>query len=101
MDDAMHDAMGDAMDDDPALRALGADLAREDPRLAALLTGAPRASHRQPAWLLLIVPVLAAAVLLPLQTVLGVTVILIVAASPLAVLWLCSAADEVRPPRHP
>jgi hypothetical protein len=69
---------------DPVLRSLGEDLAREDPRLAALLTGRrPRRIRR--ARLLLALPLLAALFLLPVTTAVGVIAIVLVLASPLAV----------------
>ena len=38
------------MDDDPVLRALGADLERDDPALAALLSGPVHAAPRGTPW---------------------------------------------------
>jgi hypothetical protein len=54
-----------AVDDDPVLRALGEDLAREDPDLAARLTAGPGSGVAPPGrgllWLLLIGAVVAVA----------------------------------------
>jgi hypothetical protein len=89
------------MDNDPVLRSLGEDLARDDPRLAALLSdaGAPhrRWSARTLLVLLLVTPVLGTvALLLPPTVTLGVTAMLLAIASPLAVCWLC-AGDRPAP----
>jgi hypothetical protein len=87
------------MDEDKALRLLEADLERDDPRLAALLSGstAPRRSHR--AWLLLLVPALCTLALLPLTAAIGVVSLLLVVASPFAVCWACTPRNGgERPP---
>ena len=55
------------MDDDPVLRSLGADLERDDPALAALLSGRPAHRHSH-AWSLLLVALLIPALLLPVRT---------------------------------
>jgi hypothetical protein len=110
--DSAHD--NSAMDDDPVLRSLGADLERDDPELAALLSGTVGALP-QPAsprdhtglWFLLVplllFPVLTAALLLPARVTLGVTAMLLILGSPLAVCWMCAAIDRADPgaPRHP
>ena len=80
--------------------ALGDDLAREDPRLAALLSGAPPVRSSPAAgWLRVIVPVLAVvlltvALMVPARVTLGVSAMLLILASPLAVLWLCTVVDR-------
>ena len=134
------------MDDDLVLRTLGEDLARDDPELAALLTGTAPAwapltgppetplheapsddvlSPDEPApetpaaatlahpvrrhstlWLLLAVlvvavPVLTAALLLPARVTLGVSAMLLILGSPLAVCWLCAATDRTDPEATP
>jgi hypothetical protein len=90
------------MDDDPVLRSLGEDLARDDPRLAALLNGADVAHrHRGARFLILLLlsPVLVTvALLVPPTVALGVVAMLLAVASPLAVCWLC-ATDDRRAPR--
>jgi hypothetical protein len=77
------------MDDDPVLRSLGADLERDDPALAALLTGQGPRRHRA-AWLLLAVPLLVPALLLPAHVVLGFLALLLIVSSPLLAVWLCA-----------
>ncbi|MBB3086939.1 DUF3040 domain-containing protein [Geodermatophilus sabuli] len=83
------------MDDDPVLRALGEDLTREDPRLAALLTAGAQPScarHRGPpgaGFLLLLVAAVVVSVAAPLVVglqAIGVIGILLVLASPVVVL---------------
>jgi hypothetical protein len=99
---------------DPVLRSLGADLERDDPELAALLSGAGPSASASPAhvhsalWLTLLVPLLAlpvltAALVLPARVTLGVTAMLLILGSPLAVCWMCAAIDRADPgtPRHP
>jgi hypothetical protein len=74
------------MDDDVVLRSLGADLERDDPRLAALLSGEGRPRLRPShtwAWLLLALPLLGGLLLLPLTTAVGVVVVLLAIAGPL------------------
>ncbi|MGY1638437.1 DUF3040 domain-containing protein [Geodermatophilus sp. SYSU D00742] len=85
------------MDDDPVLRELGEDLAREDPRLAALLRDGPgpparhRAHRRTGAGaLLVLLAAVAVGVVAPLALglhALGVIGMLLVLASPVVVLW--------------
>jgi hypothetical protein len=91
------------MDDDTVLRTLGEDLARDDPRLAALLSGS-RGSSRQ--WgarslllLLLVLPVLTTvALLVPPTVAVGVLTMLLAVGSPLAVCWLVTTSERT-PPR--
>jgi hypothetical protein len=88
------------MDDDPVLRSLGEDLERDDPRLAALLTGRTRARHRHTAaWLVLAVPLLTAALLLPLRMTFGIVALLLIIASPLVVLWATAPPEGPVPGR--
>jgi hypothetical protein len=92
--------MDDRMDVDPVLRSLGADLERDDPDLAALLTGTDTTPFgRWAGRLRVAVPVLAmalltAALVLPLRVTLGVSAMLLILASPLIAIWLCAEADR-------
>jgi hypothetical protein len=82
------------MDDDPVLRSLSADLERDDPHLAAYLSGRARSPRRHsPAWFLLAVPLFIAALLVSVPVTVGVTVILLVVASPFVACWLCATAQ--------
>jgi hypothetical protein len=84
------------MDDDPVLSSLDAYLERDDPALAALLSGRRR-PHRHPtAWLLLALLLLIPALLLPGRVTLGLLAMLLVLTSPLLVAWLCAGS-----PAHP
>ena len=87
------------MDDDPVLRSLGEDLARDDPRLAALLEGVDTPDRRWGpprllAVLLLGSILLTVALLVPPTVALGATAMLLAILSPLAVCWLCTAGDR-------
>jgi hypothetical protein len=91
------------MDDDTVLRTLGEDLARDDPRLAALLSGSRRSSRQWGArslfLLLLAIPVLTtAALLVPPTVAVGVLTMLLAVGSPLAVCWLVTTSERT-PPR--
>jgi hypothetical protein len=86
------------MDDDPVLRSLSAEFERDDPALAALLSGRPVHRYRS-AWLLLVLPLLIPALLLPGRVTLGLLAMLLVLASPLMVCWLCAAAEGRASPR--
>ena len=87
--------MEPAHDMDPVLRSLGSDLERDDPALAALLSGRSRRRHRHsPAWFLLALPLLVAALLLPARVVLGVLAMLLILASPLFVCWLLAGTED-------
>ncbi len=89
------------MDDDPVLRELSADLERDDPRLAALLSGtpAPARRHRRLPWLLAMSAVLVFAMTVPPTVFLGVTTMIAVVCSPLVVCRWC-AGQDLPPPRH-
>lgn len=87
--------------DDAVLRRLAEDLARDDPRLAALLGDSPpetRPRHgRTRLVLLLTVPVLVTvALLVPPTIAVGVTAMLLAIASPLVVCWMC-VTDRTEP----
>ena len=86
------------MDDDPVLRSLGADLERDDPALAALLTGARHPRHRV-ARLLLAFLLLSPALLLPAHVVLGALALLLILSSPVLVVWFCTTGPT--PPDAP
>jgi hypothetical protein len=88
------------MDDDPVLRELGAELERDDPALAALLSGAARPHHRHwMVWGLLAVTVVAVGVVLVPTVTLGVLAMLLVLASPLLACWWCALPDDGTAPR--
>ena len=88
------------MDDDPVLRTLGERLARDDPRLAALLDGRRPPSRRRGTRsllaLVLLAPVVTLALLLPPTVTVGAIAMLLAVASPLVVCWLC-AVDRPGP----
>jgi hypothetical protein len=99
--------MGGDPTEDPVLRSLGAELERDDPQLAALLSGggpfdrvAPVRSHH-PALRALVVVVLVglllAALVLPMRVVLGMAAMLFILASPMAVCWLLETYDNPAP----
>ena len=84
------------MDDDLVLRSLGAELERDDPRLAALLSGegTPRfRSHHVRLWVLLALPLLGGLFLLPLTTAVGILVVLLAVAGPLVGCCIASGSD--------
>ena len=92
------------MDDDPVLRLMADDLARDDPRLAALLDGTDDVRRlRRPGrqlLLLVVVPVVVTiALLVPPTVALGATAMLLAIASPLVVCWLCATDRAVPRPR--
>jgi hypothetical protein len=93
------------MDDDPVLRTLAADLERDDPGLAAFLDGRTRRGRtRRPhrhgaAWLLLALPLLLPALLLPARQTIALVAMLLILASPGLVLWLCADLDGPTNPR--
>ncbi|MCW2702410.1 MAG: hypothetical protein JWQ37_405 [Blastococcus sp.] len=83
------------MDDDPVLLSLGADLERDDPALAALLSGrSPTPHRRSAAWVLLALPLLLPALLLPGRVTLGLIAVLLILASPVLVCWLCATPED-------
>jgi hypothetical protein len=89
------------MDDDPVLRSLGEDLARDDPRLAALLDGTATLHRHRGAWsaalLLLATVLLTVGLLVPPTVAVGVVAMVLVLSSPLAVCWLCEASERTAP----
>ena len=88
------------MDDDPVLRSLSAELERDDPALAALLSGpVERRRHHSVAWLLLVLPFLVPALLLPARMTLGLLAMLLILGSPGFVCWLCAATEDPGSPR--
>jgi len=96
------------MDDDPVLRSLSADVEREDPELAALLSGSTPAARRRghSAAVRLVVAVallglLVAGLLLPVRVLLAAAAMLVILASPLAVCWLLENNDGQARPSHP
>jgi hypothetical protein len=89
-------------DDDSVLRSLGDDLERDDPALAALLSGADDGRHhRHPArWLLLCAAFALLAAMLPVTVTVGLTALALVLAAPVVACRWASAVDDLRP-RHP
>jgi hypothetical protein len=93
------------VDDDPVLRALGEDLARDDPDLAALLTAGPGTRVRPPGrgalWLVVLGAVAAvAAPFLLGPAAFGVMALLVLVGCPFAVSRLLPA-DPDRPDDDP
>ena len=86
------------MDDDRVLRALGADLERDDPALAALLSERRGHRHRRAWSLLLLLPVIPA-LLLPARITLGGLALVLILSSPLLVAWLLAQGSS--PPDAP
>ena len=80
------------MDDDPVLRSLDAEFERDDPALAAFLRG-PHAHRHSSAWLLLVLPLLIPALLLPGRVTLGLLAMLLILASPVMVCWFCAETE--------
>ena len=88
------------MDDDPVLQQLGAEVERDDPALAALLSGrTPRRRHVL-VWVLLALVATVVAVLLAPAVAFGVLAMLLVLASPLLACWWCAFPGEGPAPRH-
>ena len=89
------------MDDDPVLQQLGAEIERDDPALAALLSGEarPHPRHRL-VWVLLALTITTTGVLLAPAVTFGVLAMLLVLASPLLACWWCAFPGEGPAPRH-
>jgi len=85
------------VDDDPVLRALGEDLARDDPDLAALLTTGPCPGHPGRGALWLVVLGATAAVAAPLlvgPAAFGLMAVLVLVGCPIAMSrWLIPTED--------
>lgn len=84
----------DRRDPDGALRRLAEELARDDPRLAALLDDTRPVRHRHTtrrlALLLACTVVLTTALLVPPTVALGATAMVLAIAAPLLVGWICT-----------
>jgi hypothetical protein len=83
------------MDENRALRQLAAELERDDPRLAAQLTGdADTGSRDAPWWLLLLAgaPLLMSLFLLS-EAAFGAAILVLALAAPLIVGWLVAPTD--------
>jgi hypothetical protein len=89
------------MDDDPVLQELGAELEREDPALAALLSGQapPPPRRRVLPWVLLALSVVGVGLLLAPAVTFGVLAMLLVLASPLIACWFCAFPSDGPTPR--
>ena len=88
------------MDDDPVLRELGAELERDDPALAALLSGPATPHHGHTlAWTILAMVVVGIALLLAPAVTFGVVAMLLVLASPLLACWWCANPNDGPAPR--
>jgi hypothetical protein len=90
------------MDDDSALQALGAELERDDPALAAMLSGPVTPHHRHGAgWTLLALTVLTVGLIAAPAVTLGIAAMLVVLASPLLACWWCAfPGDDAAPGRR-
>ena len=95
--------MDEFTDDDRVLRALGDDLERDDPALAALLSGRAtrRRRHHPVRWALLALTAIALALLIAPGVTLGVLAMLLVLASPLVACWWCAFPTDGPAPRYP
>ena len=88
------------MDDDPVLRELGAELERDDPALAALLSSSVTPHHGHAlAWTILATVVVGIALLLAPAVTFGVAAMLLVLASPLVACWWCAYPNDGPEPR--
>jgi hypothetical protein len=86
------------MDDEAVLRELGADLERDDPALAALLSGPPPHSGHYLAWMLLGTVVVGIALVIAPAVTFGVLAMLLVLASPLLACWWCAFPEDGQTP---
>ncbi len=88
------------MDDDLVLRELGAELERDDPDLAAMLSdaSAPPRGHGR-AWTLLGTGLVGVGLLLAPAVTLGVLAMILVIASPLLASWWGSVPGDGPAPR--
>ena len=83
------------MDDELVLRALGAELERDDPALAAMLSGTPEPREPFVVWLLLpAVALIGIGLLLAPAVTFGILSMLLVLASPLLVCLWCTDTGE-------
>lgn len=89
------------MEGDPVLQELGAALERDDPALAALLSGPPSAAPRRRHALArtLLATSVAVPLLLAPAVTFGVLAMLLVLASPLLTCWWCVVLDDDPEPR--
>ena len=89
------------MDDDAVLSALGDELTREDPRLAAALTGPLHApGPHLLRWTAATLAVLALVLLVPPMTALGIAALVLVVGSPVLA-WYCCVFPDDRPAPGP
>jgi len=89
------------MDDDRVLQELGAELERDDPALAALLSGPVKRSRRHGlAWAVLATTVVGGCLLVAPAVTFGVLAMLLVLASPLLACWWCANPGDGATP-HP
>ena len=88
------------MDDDPVLRDLEAELERDDPALAALLSGPVTPHHGHAVvWTILAMVIVGGGVLLAPAVTFGVLAMLLVLASPLLACWWCANPNDGPAPR--
>ena len=88
------------MDDDPVLRDLEAELERDDPALAALLSSPVTPHHAHAvAWTILATVVVGGGLLLAPAVTFGVVAMLLVLASPLVACWWCANPNDGPTPR--
>jgi hypothetical protein len=88
------------MDDELALRRIEADLERDDPRLARRLSGPPPGPRLR--WFvtaLLLIPPLLALVFVVAEAAFGAVLMVLVAATPLIVLWFLPPPGDGSAPR--
>jgi Protein of unknown function (DUF3040) len=90
------------MDDDPVLQELSAELERDDPALAALLSGPVAAGRHRGhglAWTVLATTVVLFCALFAPAVTFGVVAMLLVLASPLLACWWCAGPGDGPTPR--